>query len=52
MHLSIRNAIKQTVVIIANYVQNFIQHPHLKDNSICITYCRSSMWIWTKQVDY
>jgi len=41
MYLSLRRAIKQTVVIIggyelANYVQNFIPHPAVKVNSIGI----------------
>jgi len=40
-YLSIRRAIKQIVVIIgANYVQNFIQHPAVKVNSIC----RGNYW--------
>jgi hypothetical protein len=40
LYLSIKRVIKQIVAIIghitfANYVQNFIQHPALKVNSIC-----------------
>jgi hypothetical protein len=39
LYLSIRRAIKQTASIIgpitfANYIQNFIQHPAVKVNSI------------------
>ena len=46
MCLSIRRAIKEIVVIIGGYhfyqlVQNFIQHPVLKDNSIC----RGNHWV-------
>ena len=39
----IRNGLKQGD---ANYVQNFVQHPALKVNSICRgNYWGSSMWI-------
>ena len=41
LYLSVRRVIKQIVVIIgANYVQNFIQHPAVKVNSIC----RGNYW--------
>ena len=57
MYLSIRRTIKQIVVIIggyefANYVQNFIQHPAVKINSIGIrNYRGSSVWISTQKVN-
>ena len=35
----------------ANYVQNFIQHPTVKTNSVCRgNYWGSSMWILTQQI--
>jgi len=41
LYLSIKRVTKQIVVIIgANYVQNFIQHPAVKVNSIC----RGNYW--------
>ena len=55
---SIIVAIHTTVIIIgayhfANHLQNFIQHPALKVNSICEgNYRGSSMWFSTQQVDY
>ena len=37
----------------ANHLQNFIQHPALKVNSICEgNYRGLSMWLSTQQVDY
>ena len=50
---------KQTVIIIsylhityANHLQNFIQHPALKVNSICEgNYRGSSMWLSTQKFD-
>jgi len=37
----------------ANHLQNFIQHPALKVNSICEgNYQGSSMWLLMQQVDY
>ena len=52
--LSVTRVIKQILVIIeANYVQNFIQHPAVKVNSICRgNYWGTSMWIWTQHVNY
>ena len=58
LYLSIRRAIKQTVVIIGAYHfcqlrKNSIQHPSLKVNSICRgNYRGSSMWVPAQQVDY
>jgi len=55
LYLSTRGAIKQIVVIrghitFANYVQNFIQHPAVKVNSICSgNYWISSAWISTQK---
>jgi hypothetical protein len=49
---------KQIVVIIEayyffNYVQNFIQHPSVKVNSLFRgDYLVSSVWIWTYPVNY
>ena len=57
MYLSIRMAIKQTVVIIQAYhfaicVQNIIQHPAVKVNSIRRgNYWGSSIWISMQQVN-
>ena len=57
-YISIRRAIKQTVVIIGayhfgNYVQIFTQHPAVKVNSIRRgKYWGSSMWISTQQINY
>jgi len=54
----IRRVIKQIVVIIrditfGSHLQNFIQHPALKVNSICEgNYRGSSMWLSTQEVDY
>ena len=40
-------------ITFANHLQNFIQHPTLKVNSICEgNYWGSSMWLSTQQVDY
>jgi hypothetical protein len=56
LYLSIRRAIKQTVIIIehvtfVNYIQNFIQHSRVKVNSICRgNYWGSSVWISKQQV--
>jgi len=37
----------------ANHLQNFIQHPALKVNSVCEgNYWGSSMWLLTQQVNY
>ena len=58
LYLSIRRAINEFVVIIgtyhfSNYVQNFVQHPAVKINSMCRgNYWGSSMWISTLQVNY
>jgi hypothetical protein len=55
LYLSLRRAIKHTEVIIgpitfANYVQNVIQHPALKVNSIYReNFWGSTMWISTQQ---
>src|SRR5215469_5189205 len=41
------------ISLLPNYIQNFVQHPALKVNSICGgSYWGSSMWIPTQQVDY
>jgi len=56
--VSVRRAIKQTVLIIGayhftNYVHYYIQHPAVKVNSICRGICGgSSTWIPTQQVNY
>jgi hypothetical protein len=53
-----KRATKRIVVIIghinfSNDIQNFIQHPLVKVDSICIVnYWGSSMWISTQQVIY
>ena len=40
-------------ITFVNYVQNFVQHPALKVNSICEgNYGGSSTWLSTQQVDY
>jgi len=40
-------------ITFVNYVQNFLQHPAVKIDSICRgNYWRSSMWISTQQVNY
>jgi len=40
-------------ITFANHLQNFIQHPALKVNSICEEdYWGSSTWLSTEQVDY
>jgi len=40
-------------ITFTNHLQNFIQHPAVKVNSICEgNYRGSSMWISTQQVDY
>jgi len=40
-------------ISLAKYVQNFIQHPAVKINSICRgNYWGSSLWISTLQVNY
>jgi hypothetical protein len=40
-------------ITFSNYVQNFVQHPALKVNSICGgNYWGSSMWIPTQYVIY
>jgi hypothetical protein len=59
LYLCTRGEIKHTVVIIGAsllptmYVQNFIQHPALKVNSICRgNYWGSKMWTLTQQVEY
>jgi hypothetical protein len=58
LYLSSGRAIKVTVGTIgtyhfANYVQNFIQHPALRFNSMCRgNYWGSSVWISTQEVDY
>ena len=50
LYLFIRRAIKQTVVILdahlfASYIQNVIQHPAAKVNSICEgNYWESLVW--------
>jgi len=49
--------IKQVVIIIeayhfVNYVQNFIQHPAVKVNSICRENYWGSEWITMQQVNY
>ena len=57
LHLSIRRAIKETIVIIGahHFCQlrtKFFQHPAVKVNSICTgNYWRSSMWISMQQVN-
>jgi hypothetical protein len=57
LYLFIRRALKQTVVTtdvyhFVKHVQNFIQHPAVKVNSICINYWELSMWISTQQINY
>jgi hypothetical protein len=53
LYLSIRRAKKQIYITFANYVQNFIQHPALKVNSIHRgNYWGSSMWISMHQMNY
>jgi len=56
LYLFIRRAIKQIVVIIEAYnfvknIQNFIQHPAVKVNSIRRgNYWELSLWISTQQI--
>jgi hypothetical protein len=58
LYLFIRRAIKHIVVIIeayqfVNYIQNFIQHPAVKVNSIHKgNHWGSSIWISMHQVNY
>jgi hypothetical protein len=58
LYLFIIKVIKQTVVIteayqFVNYIQNCIQHPAVKVNSICRgNYLVSSMWNSPQQVNY
>jgi len=58
LYLPIRGAIKEIVEVIeayyfAKYIQDFIQHPTVKVNSICRGNCwGSSMLISMQQVNY
>jgi hypothetical protein len=43
----------RSIITFVYYVQNFIQHPAVKFNSICGgNYWGSSVWILTKQVSH
>ena len=47
------SSLSPTHITFANHLQNFIQHPALKVNSICEGIYRGlSMWLSTQQVDY
>jgi hypothetical protein len=58
LYLFIRRVKKQILVIIeayhfCHYIQNVIQHPGVKVNSICRgNYLGSSVWISMQQVNY